>query len=156
MTSLQITTSYDVRVPMRDGVELAADIWRPRSGGPQHGVLSRTPYNKNNAEAGRLGKLFASRGYAFVMMDVRGRGDSDGRFAPYVNEAHDGVDAIQWLASQDWSSGKVATIRWLLWRAHPMADHAATTARTRGDDRDGLAVGPVRGVPDGDEHPDDA
>ena len=103
-------TSYDVRVPMTDGVELATDLWLPDGDAPVHVVLGRTPYNKNNDRAARFGKLFAGHGYAFAMQDVRGRGDSDGEFTPYVHDAADGVDAIAWLAAQDWCSGKVATI----------------------------------------------
>jgi len=104
-----VRTSYDVRVPVRDGVELSADVWRPAGDRPAHVVLNRGPYGKNNERIARLGKLFAGRGYAFVAMDVRGRGDSDGQFTPYVHDAEDGVDAIAWLAAQDWCSGKVAT-----------------------------------------------
>jgi uncharacterized protein len=105
-----IRTSYDVRVPMRDGVELATDIWRPATDEPVHVVLGRTPYNKNNERTARFGKLFSGHGFAFAMQDVRGRGDSDGAFTPYDNDARDGVDTIAWLAEQDWCSGKVATI----------------------------------------------
>ena len=103
-------TAYDVRVPMRDGVTLATDLWLPDRPGPVHAVLGRTPYNKNNAMVTRLAKLFSGAGFAFAMQDVRGRGDSDGSFAPYVNDAADGCDTIGWLAEQDWCSGKVATI----------------------------------------------
>jgi putative CocE/NonD family hydrolase len=103
-------TTYDVRVAMRDGVELSADVWRPDTDQPVHVVLSRTPYGKNNDRAARFGKLFAEHGFAFVMMDVRGRGDSDGLFSPYVNDARDGVDLIAWLAEQEWCSGSVATL----------------------------------------------
>lgn len=105
-----IRTTYDIRVAARDGVELSADLWRPDTTEPVHVVLGRTPYGKNNARAARLGKLFAQHGFAFLMMDVRGRGDSDGSFTPYVNDASDGVDAIAWLAEQDWCTGSVATI----------------------------------------------
>ena len=107
--SSPVRTSYDVRVPMRDGVELAADIWRADGERPAHAVLTRGPYGKNNARIARLGRVFAERGYAFVAMDVRGRGDSDGSFTPYRNDAVDGVDTIAWLAEQQWCSGKVAT-----------------------------------------------
>ncbi len=51
-----------------------------------------------------------SHGYAYVAMDVRGRGDSEGVFAPYVNEGRDGYDAIEWLAAQPWSDGALGTI----------------------------------------------
>ncbi len=103
-------TSYDVRVPMRDGVELSTDLRRPDGDAPVHALLARTPYNKNNAQTTRLSKLFSSHGYAFAMQDVRGRGDSDGSFTPYANDARDGADAIAWLAEQEWCTGKVATI----------------------------------------------
>ena len=103
-------TSYDVRVPMRDGVELATDIRRPDGDGPVHAVLARTPYNKNNEMVLRLSKLFSGAGFAFAMQDVRGRGDSDGTFQPYVHDAADGCDTIAWLAEQDWCTGKVATV----------------------------------------------
>jgi putative CocE/NonD family hydrolase len=102
--------SYNLRVPARDGVELATDIWWPDRDGPVHAVLGRTPYNKNNEHVARLAKVFTGGGFAFVMQDVRGRGDSDGSFQPYVNDARDGVDTIAWLAEQDWCSGKVATV----------------------------------------------
>ena len=105
-----MTTDYDVRIPLRDGVELSADIWRPDGDEPVHLVLGRTPYNKNNAQVTRLGTLFAGHGFAFAMVDVRGRGDSDGRFTPYVADAVDGVDVIAWLADQPWCTGKVATL----------------------------------------------
>jgi putative CocE/NonD family hydrolase len=110
MTGKTVQTTYDVRVPMRDGVELSADVWRPDSTEPAHVVLTRTPYNKNNERTARFGRLFASHGYAFVAMDVRGRGDSDGQFAPYVNDAADGVDTIAWLAEREWCTGSVATL----------------------------------------------
>lgn len=95
---------------MRDGITLSADIWHPVGGDAAHAVLTRTPYNKNSAEVAARGRMFAEHGYAFVMMDVRGRGDSDGLFTPYRNDAQDGVDTIAWLAEQQWCSGKVATL----------------------------------------------
>lgn len=107
---MTVRTWYDVRVPVRDGLTLSADVWRPDTDEPVHVVLSRTPYVKNNERAARFGRLFASRGLAFVMMDVRGRGDSDGDFWPYVNDARDGVDVIAWLAEQEWCSASVATL----------------------------------------------
>ena len=107
---MAVRTTYDVRVTMRDGVELAADVWRPSTTEPVHVVLGRTPYGKNNERASKFGKLFAEHGFAFVMMDVRGRGDSDGTFSPYVDDARDGVDVIAWLAEQEWCSGSVATL----------------------------------------------
>ena len=52
-------------------------------------------------------RFLASRGYVYAVQDVRGRGDSDGRFYPLVTEADNGDDAITWLAPQAWSNGRV-------------------------------------------------
>ena len=105
-----VRTEFNVRIPMRDGVELSADVWRAATDKPVHLVLARTPYNKNNPEVARMGRLFAGHGWAFAMVDVRGRGDSDGAFTPYSADGLDGVDVIAWFAEQPWCSGKVATI----------------------------------------------
>jgi len=94
---------------MRDGITLSADIYRPDAPGRFPVVLARTPYNKNTERAWKYGHFFARHGYVFVWMDVRGRGDSEGEFVPYRNDARDGYDAIEWLARQPWSTGDVAT-----------------------------------------------
>ena len=96
-------------VPMRDGVELATDIHLPGSGEPVPVVLGRTPYNKNNPAFRKLATAWNARGYAFLIQDVRGRGDSDGLFSPYRNEGRDGHDFIEWAAQQEWCDGNVAT-----------------------------------------------
>ncbi|ADU50820.1 hydrolase CocE/NonD family protein [Thermaerobacter marianensis DSM 12885] len=100
---------FNVRVPMRDGITLSADIYRPDAPGRFPVVLARTPYGKNTQRAWHYGNFFARHGYVFVWMDVRGRGDSEGEFVPYRNDAKDGYDAIEWLARQPWSTGDVAT-----------------------------------------------
>lgn len=104
---------YNVRVPMRDGVTLSADIFRPaetRRGTRVPVILVRTPYNKNQKTYTDPARYFSERGYAFVVMDVRGRGDSDGEFVPYRNDGRDGYDAVEWCAEQDWSTGNVGTL----------------------------------------------
>ena len=73
-----VKIDFNVRVKMRDGVELSADVYRPDTAGQFPVILSRTPYNKNGAV--NQGRYFASHGYVYVAMDVRGRGDSDGKF----------------------------------------------------------------------------
>ena len=105
-----VRTDFDVRIPMPDGVQLSADLWRPDTDAPVHLVLARTPYNKNNATVARLGRLFSAHGFAFAMVDVRGRGDSDGAFVPYVSDGQDGADCIAWCAEQPWCSGQIATL----------------------------------------------
>ena len=96
--SNQIRIEFDQRVPMRDGITLSADIYRPidaSSASRKYPViLTRTPYMRLSERMLVPAKYFAERGYVFVAMDVRGRGDSEGTFVPYLNEGQDGYDAI--------------------------------------------------------------
>ena len=117
----QVQQRLDLRVPMRDGVELSADLWLPDEPGPHPTVLVRTPYIKANARYPELGKRYAERGYAFIVQDARGRGDSDGSFDFFFADGEDGYDTIAWIATQPWSNGRVgmvggsylATVQWL-------------------------------------------
>ena len=96
-----------VLVKMRDGVNLAADVTRPDAPGTYPVILQRTPYSRKNAlEAAS----YARRGYVFVAQDVRGKFDSEGKWQPFVNEARDGFDTVEWCAAQPWSNGKVGMI----------------------------------------------
>jgi hypothetical protein len=100
---------WNVRVPMRDGTELSADVFRAADGGPRTTLVARTPYNKNTAEQQAQARDYVRDGYNFVWMDVRGRGDSDGSFVPWRTEGRDGYDTIEWIAAQDWCDGDVVT-----------------------------------------------
>jgi len=51
--------------------------------------------------------FFARRGMTFAIVDVRGRGNSDGIFRPMIQEATDGYDVVEWLARQSYCNGKV-------------------------------------------------
>jgi putative CocE/NonD family hydrolase len=98
-----------VEVPMRDGTVLRADVYRPSAG--RHPVLlMRTPYSKD-VPMGLMVVLnyvrAAEAGYVVVVQDVRGRFRSEGNFVPFVNEADDGYDSVEWAAAQEWSSGRV-------------------------------------------------
>src|SRR5690349_10358647 len=122
-----MTIDFDVRVPMRDGVELSADVYRPKDDGRYPVIVQRTPYLKTGEQVPQQTRTFVERGYVFVWMDVRGRGDSDGVFIPYRNDGRDGYDAIEWCATQPWSDGNVGTmggsylarIQWLAALEHP-------------------------------------
>ncbi len=107
--TLKTTVAQGVKIRMRDGVELVADIIRPADGEPHPAILRRTPYGREGLSA-RDGAWWASRGYALIVQDVRGRNDSDGEWQPFVNERKDGYDTIDWIAKQAWSSGKVGMI----------------------------------------------
>jgi putative CocE/NonD family hydrolase len=100
---------FNTLVPMRDGVELATDVYLPAGEGRHPTVVARTPYNKSNPLVRRNATAWTSRGYVYLMQDVRGRGDSDGVFTPYRHDGRDGHDTVEWAAAQPWSDGAVAT-----------------------------------------------
>lgn len=115
----------EVSFPMRDGIELATDIYRPDADGKFPVVLVRTPYKKEMNEL--QARYYARRGYVFAVQDCRGRFASSGQWNPFFDEPSDGYDAIEWLAVQPWSNGKVGMIGgsylgWVQWwaaREHP-------------------------------------
>lgn len=107
MTTLEI--DRDVSVPMSDGVALSADIYRPADE-PCPAVVLRTPYNKNelSLHASMLHPFDAlDRGFAVVVQDCRGRFASEGTWEPFVDEADDGYDTVEWVADQPWCNGRV-------------------------------------------------
>jgi putative CocE/NonD family hydrolase len=121
-------TLYDQRIPMRDGVELSADIFLPPEGdGHYPAILQRTPYDNTAIGLVNIARFFAEKGYAFVSQDVRGRCDSDGVWEPFQNEGPDGYDTIEWIAEQPWCTGKVGTmggsyggyVQWIAARERP-------------------------------------
>jgi putative CocE/NonD family hydrolase len=98
-----------VRVPMRDGVRLATDLYVPAGSGPPFPVvLIRTPYNKDWLEG--YGRYYSKAGYVVAIQDVRGRWASEGDWVPFVHEGDDGYDTVEWLGTQEWSSGKVGMV----------------------------------------------
>ncbi len=100
----------NVAVPMRDGVVLRADVWRPASTGRFPTLVYRTPYGKGDAYGSHsTARKAVVRGYAVVLQDVRGRYESAGEFAAYQQEGRDGYDTIEWAARQPWSDGHVGT-----------------------------------------------
>ena len=102
-----VEVKYNVKVPMRDGVNLSVDIYFPRGKeGPFPVIFSRTPYN-NVGESVESYIFFAQHGYVWVAQDVRGSADSDGVFYPWVNEYNDGYDTIEWIGTQAWCDGNV-------------------------------------------------
>ncbi len=95
-------------VPMRDGVKLYADVYRPKSDGRYPVLVVRTPYGVQRDGVHETMMKFAGRSYAVVVQDVRGRYESEGKWDPFRYEAKDGFDTVQWAAEQPWSNGKVA------------------------------------------------
>lgn len=103
-----LTRRFNARIPLRDGITLAADLVLPEQR-PAPAVVMRTPYGRGGERATARADPFARAGYAAVWVDVRGRGDSDGIFEPYRNDGPDGVDVIAWVAAQEWCDGRVVT-----------------------------------------------
>ena len=124
----EVLVEEDVMVPMRDGVRLATDVYRPARGkNPAAGrfpaLLERTPYGKKLVSRTEIdrGQLAAQRrpevaawfvrhGYVVVYQDCRGRFGSEGQFIKYLAEGEDGCDTIAWIAAQPWCDGRVATM----------------------------------------------
>ncbi len=100
---------------MRDGVRLSADIYRPSK---KESPGDSAAYHVRQAQPGPqysfTGSLFASQGYVFIVQDVRGKFDSEGEFYPYIYEAKDGHETIEWAGTREWSTGKVGTTAFLL------------------------------------------
>ena len=119
----------DVMVPMRDGVRLATDIYFPgkdgaHAPGPLPAIMERTPYDKSASPRPNTAEYFATRGYVVAFQDIRGRFKSEGKFVKYLNEPQDGYDAVEWIARQPWSNGRVGTFG-ISYGAHTQAAMAA-------------------------------
>lgn len=110
-----VQVEHNVRLRMRDGVELSANLWRPMPREPGEtfpAILEMIPYRKDdwryNGDAARMTYL-AQRGYVGCRLDVRGTGSSQGLALDEYSEAEtqDGVEAVAWLAAQPWCNGRV-------------------------------------------------
>ena len=104
-----------VMMPMRDGIRLATDIYRPKGAAKVPTIFVRTPYNfnfwdvTNGVPASMSAPLAAvKRGYAYVVQNERGHYFSEGHYDILGTRA-DGVDAMAWIAKQPWSNGKLGT-----------------------------------------------
>ena len=109
----------DVRIPMSDGVKLAANLFMPADLKPGERlpvILEYLPYRKDDWTAEwdfEFHSYFVHRGYISARVDIRGTGSSQGHLPPreYSQvEQRDGMDVIAWLARQPWSSGSVGMI----------------------------------------------
>jgi putative CocE/NonD family hydrolase len=107
----EVTVERDVPCRARDGVTLRADVYRHVEGGPHPVLLMRNPYDKTYAQGGS-GYLhpswWARHGWVVVVQDCRGRFRSEGDFYPFVAEAKDGYDSVEWAARLPGADGRVA------------------------------------------------
>jgi putative CocE/NonD family hydrolase len=108
---------WGVKIPMRDKVELNATLYLPKTASQAGAadaaaatktpvILTLTPYISDTYHP--RAAYFASHGYVFALVDVRGRGNSGGEFEPFAQEPRDGHDVVEWLAKQPYCDGKVA------------------------------------------------
>ena len=104
--SRDVDMTWGVKIPLRDGVKLNATVYRP------HGqkealpvVFTLTPYIGDSYTERAM--YFAGHGYVYALVDVRGRGNSEGEFEPFANEGRDGYDVTEWFAKQSYCNGKV-------------------------------------------------
>ena len=97
----------NVKVPMRDGVRLATDLYFPPGPGPFPVVLTRLPYGTDIFMFKELGKFMAREGYLFAAQDTRGTFDSEGEYFPMIFDYNDGHDTIAWILRQPWCNGKI-------------------------------------------------
>ena len=117
----EVEMRLDVKVPMRDGVKLSADIYLPLGDGPFPVVLMRTPYSNNTDPGIQKARRLANGGYVCVTQDVRGRWDSAGEYYAFHQEAEDGFDTQKWIGRQEWCDGNIgmagasygACVQWL-------------------------------------------
>ena len=105
--AVDLVEENDVMVPMRDGVRLRTDVFRPATGGPHPVLLQRYPYSPRDGIGALFGRLLAAQGYAVVVQSCRGRFGSEGDFYPIVPDVEDGYDTVEWAAAQPWSNGRV-------------------------------------------------
>lgn len=108
MNDLQrLEFTWGVKIRLRDGVHLNASLYLPRSlPKPAPCVFTMSPYVGDVLHD--RGVYFATHGTPFLIVDVRGRGNSEGEFRPAIQEAKDGYDVVEWLARQPYCDGKVA------------------------------------------------
>ena len=125
----------NVMVPMRDGIELATDIYRPAVDGQPTDeklpvILTRTPYNKRGGK--KAGEYFAQNGYVFVSQDTRGRYGSQGEWHMLTDDGPDGADCAAWIAKQPWSDGQIGMIgtSYVGGTQHAMALHGVPELKT--------------------------
>ena len=110
-----VRVTENIFIPMPDGTRLAAKLWQPEGAGAVPVILEYIPYRKREGTRvrdSRMHAYLAGHGYACLRLDIRGTGDSEGLIDDEysVQEQLDGVDAIAWLAAQDWCDGQVTMI----------------------------------------------
>lgn len=113
----EIRETEHLEIPMPDGTRLAARLWIPEDAvdRPVPAILEYIPYRKNDKTLERdhaRAPWLAARGYAYVRVDLRGTGESEGVMVDEYTETElqDGCDVIAWIAAQSWCDGGVGIV----------------------------------------------
>lgn len=101
-----VSGATESMVAMRDGVQLATNVFLPEGKGPWPVILTRTPYSKDGTFSFRW-RQYNKKGYAFVIQDCRGTFRSQGKYRPFEDDRDDGYDTIGWIDKQPWCNGKI-------------------------------------------------
>lgn len=139
-----VTIERDIPCRLRDGVVLFSDVYRPDGVSTDLPVLlMRQPYGKSIASTVTYAHptWYAKQGFVVVIQDVRGRGASEGKFTPFVQEVEDGYDAVEWVARLAGTNGKVGmygfsyqgATQWAAAAAHPPSLMAIAPAMCASD-----------------------
>lgn len=130
-----IAVTRRLRVPVADGVELLADLYRPRrvSGAPT--VLIRSPYGRGTWVGLLTGRMLAERGHQVLVQSCRGTAGSGGTFDPFGHERADGLATLDWIEKQDWFNGHLFTfgpsyLGYVQWAMAPDAGDRITAMST--------------------------
>ncbi len=144
----EIVVDFDVPAKMRDGTTLRANVYRPAGEGKWPVLLTRLPYGKDFPLGSSVldPAQVARRGYVLVVQDTRGRSASEGEWVPFVNEAQDGYDTVEWAAQLPYSNGSVGMYgisyfgftQWATAVLQPPALKAMIPAQTWNDPFNGL------------------
>lgn len=136
--AFDVVAEQDAMVPVRDGVRLATDVYRPGQRGKAADgafpvILERTPYDKTAVSRSELrfgatksfarpevAEYFVRHDYVVIYQDCRGRYNSEGGFTKYLDDAADGYDTLEWIVRQPWCNGKIGTMG-LSYAAHTQA-----------------------------------
>ena len=100
---------HDQRVPTRDGITLSADVYLPLAEGPFPTIVQWTPYESTRERFIGWGVFYAQRGYAAIVVDMRGRYESGGELEPWVFDGVDAQDTLTWAAGEQWCNGRIGT-----------------------------------------------
>ncbi|NLJ07898.1 MAG: CocE/NonD family hydrolase [Sphingobacteriales bacterium] len=126
MTSFTIFLNQ--KIPVRDGIKLSASLYLPKDISPTSTLFLITPYNvdRNHQQA----SFFTQNGFSVLLVDSRGRGNSEGKFNPFSQQdGRDGYDVCQWISEQNWNNGRVGMfggsylgmVQWLTLKENPPA-----------------------------------